>query len=205
MMGLAHGSDVTVLQDRAFSMTSFLDDGFDHGPGQVVGSNHLVGEQHTKRWVDPAQQPVAEIRFLSRLHGVDVGRPEDINTREIRWREAPSRPLPCSAQTLCGFVPSGPRRSRSRMRTPRRGCWRGELARTRLYSPRLSCGVPRPSQPPYTRPGKRPQRPDPRAPRRARSSPRSRDAEPLSSLGCEMPRLLRPIDVTRPTAGFSSA
>lgn len=49
---------------------------FDHGAGQVVSGNHLIGEQHPKRRVDRAQQPVAEIRFLTRLHGVDLRGPE---------------------------------------------------------------------------------------------------------------------------------
>ena len=71
------------------------------------------------------------------------------------------------------------------MRMPRRGCCRGELARTRSCSPRWSCGVPRPTPPRYRRPGKRSLRPDPRAPPRVRSSPRSLDAEPLSAWGAD--------------------
>jgi hypothetical protein len=55
-----------------------------------------------------------------------------------------SRPLPCSAQRAFGFGRSGPRHFRSGMRTPPRDCYRGERARTRLCSPRLFCGVPRP-------------------------------------------------------------
>ena len=59
--------------------------------------------------------------------------------RETLPRAMRSRPLPCSVQMPSGFVPSGPRHFRSRMKTPHRGYWHGELARTQPCSPRLSC------------------------------------------------------------------
>ncbi len=52
MTGLAHGSDITVLQNHGFSTPSSPDDGFDHNPCQVVGPNHLMGEQRAKYWID---------------------------------------------------------------------------------------------------------------------------------------------------------
>src|SRR5208282_1803260 len=51
---LDHGSDVTVLENRAAGLPLFGYYGAHHGPGQVVGANHLVGEQHPKHRVDPA-------------------------------------------------------------------------------------------------------------------------------------------------------
>jgi hypothetical protein len=74
-----HGPDVTVLQNQASPFTCSPDDDIHHRPGQVVRSNHLVGKQHPKRGVDPAQQAISEIRFVPRLYGIDVRRPEEIN------------------------------------------------------------------------------------------------------------------------------
>ena len=81
---LDHGSDVSVLENRALALACSADGGIHHRPGQVVGPNHLVREQHPKRGVDRSQQAVTEIRFLSRLHGVDVRRPEEVNPGEPR-------------------------------------------------------------------------------------------------------------------------
>ena len=49
-----HCPDVTVLENPAFAPLGFLDDNFHHGPRQVIGPNHLVGEEHPKRGVDRA-------------------------------------------------------------------------------------------------------------------------------------------------------
>jgi len=57
-----NGQDVTVLENQASPFTCFPDDDIHHRPGQVVRSNHLVGKQHPKRGVDPAQQAISEIR-----------------------------------------------------------------------------------------------------------------------------------------------
>ena len=52
MKRLDHGSDFTVLENQASLLTCSLEGDIDHGPGQVVGPNSLVREQHAKRWVD---------------------------------------------------------------------------------------------------------------------------------------------------------
>jgi hypothetical protein len=82
MKRLDHGPDVTVLENRASVLPCSPDGNIQHGPGQVVGPNHLVVEQHPKCRVDPAQQAVTEVRFPSRLHGVDLRGPEEVNARE---------------------------------------------------------------------------------------------------------------------------
>ena len=74
--------DVTVLENLTFALRCFLERNIDHGPPQVVGPNHLVGEEQPKRGVDRAQEAIAEIRLLPGLHRVDVGGPEDIDARE---------------------------------------------------------------------------------------------------------------------------
>src|SRR5579863_3639819 len=76
---LDHGPNVTVLENEDFAVPCWLHGDFHHRPRQVVGANHLVGEQHPKRGVDRAQEAVAEIRFLPRLDGINIGGPEDIN------------------------------------------------------------------------------------------------------------------------------
>ena len=182
------GSDVTVLENPPSALLPLhAQSDIHHGPGQVVGRNDLVGKQHAKGGVEPTQQAIAEIRFLPRLHGIDVRR-----AATGEWRGGPpprkivpSRPRPCSARRVCDYVPSGPRHFRSRMRTPPRGCCCGKPARIRSCSPRLSGGAPRPAPPRYTRPGKRVRRPDPRAPPQVPSSPRTLDAEPLSASGAK--------------------
>src|SRR5258708_5454348 len=77
-----HRSDVTVLENRAFALLCSPDRNIHHRPGQVVGPNHLVGEERPKRGVDRAQEAVAEIWVLPRLHRGDVRRPEDAKARE---------------------------------------------------------------------------------------------------------------------------
>src|SRR5467141_2875865 len=93
----------------------------------------------------------------------------------------PSRPLPYSVRKPSDFVPSDPLHSRSRMRTPQSGWSCGELVRTRLYSLRLSCEVPRPTPTLYTYPDNRPPRPDLRAPPRGGNSPQSLRSEEHTS------------------------
>src|ERR1700722_19083112 len=79
MARLNQGPDVTVLENQALTVLCWPDGDIDHGPSQVVGPNHLVRKQHPKRWVERTHKPVGEIRFLPRLHGVDVRWPEDVN------------------------------------------------------------------------------------------------------------------------------
>ncbi len=76
-----HGSNVAVLENPT-SALSALDGDVHHSTCQVVATNHLVRKQQLKRGVDDAQKAIAEIRFLPRLHGVDVCGPEEVNTRE---------------------------------------------------------------------------------------------------------------------------
>ena len=78
-----HGSDITVLENPASAVGS-LDGDVHHGACQVVGTNHLVRKQQLKRGVDGTQKAIGEIRFLPRLHGVDVRGPEEVNVRESR-------------------------------------------------------------------------------------------------------------------------
>ena len=84
MKRLGHSPDVTVLENWARTQPGSGYHGTHHGPGQVVGANYLVGEQHPKCGVDRSQQAITEIRFLPRLHGVDVRGPEEINVSESR-------------------------------------------------------------------------------------------------------------------------
>ena len=48
-----HRSDVTVLENRASALCRFAYDDIHDGLGQVVGPNHLVGEQQPKHRIDP--------------------------------------------------------------------------------------------------------------------------------------------------------
>ncbi len=66
-----YGSDVAVFENLNFALSS-LDGDIYHNTCQVVGPNHQVWKRQLKRGVDGAQQTVTEIRFLPRLHGIDV-------------------------------------------------------------------------------------------------------------------------------------
>jgi hypothetical protein len=78
-------SDVTVLEhDGVIFAPDTAHRDIHHGPSQVVSANHLVGEQHSKQRIQRAEQAVAEIRFLPRLHGIDVRGPEEVNARKPR-------------------------------------------------------------------------------------------------------------------------
>ena len=85
--GVGHRSDVTVLENEARTISGSPDGYIHHGAGQVVGSDYLIGEQHSKRGVDCAQDAVAEIRFLPRRHGVDIRGPEKVNMGEPRRQQ----------------------------------------------------------------------------------------------------------------------
>jgi hypothetical protein len=52
---LDHGLDVMVLEHIASALAGVPDGDTDHGPGQVVGPNHLAGKQQPERGVDAAQ------------------------------------------------------------------------------------------------------------------------------------------------------
>src|SRR5260370_9741005 len=76
------GSDVAVLENQASGLPCFADGNIHHRARQVVGANGLVREEHPKRWINRAQQPVAEVRFLPGFDRIDVGGPEDVKTRK---------------------------------------------------------------------------------------------------------------------------
>ena len=81
------GSDVTILKNKASRLLPNADDDIHHCPGQVVGPNDLIGEQHPKNRVDRAQQAVAQIRFLAWLHRIDIRGSEDIEIGRASCRE----------------------------------------------------------------------------------------------------------------------
>ena len=84
---LNHRPDVTILENWASALPCSPNGGFYHGVGQVIRPNHLVREQHSSRRIHRAQQAVAEIRFLPRLHRVDVRGPEDVNAGKTRCEQ----------------------------------------------------------------------------------------------------------------------
>ena len=65
-------ANLTVLENQrpAFSSASHGD--IHHRSGQVVGANHLVGEQHSKCGIDRAQEAIAQIGLPAGLDWVDV-------------------------------------------------------------------------------------------------------------------------------------
>src|SRR5581483_6380887 len=84
MEPLGHTPDLAVLENPPSLLRRYPDDDIHHGPGQVIGPNNLVREEEPKHGVGPAQQEVTEIRFLPRLHGVDIRGPEEVDVRESR-------------------------------------------------------------------------------------------------------------------------
>jgi hypothetical protein len=77
-----HHSDLSVLQNHGLALLCLSQHNIHHHPGQIVGSNHLVREQHSKHRVDRAHEAVAEIRFLPLLYRVDVRGPENVEMGE---------------------------------------------------------------------------------------------------------------------------
>jgi hypothetical protein len=53
-----HSSDITVLEYLKSALPCSAYDSVHHGPGQVIGTNDLIGEQQSKRGVDRAQGPL---------------------------------------------------------------------------------------------------------------------------------------------------
>jgi hypothetical protein len=78
---LDHRPDVSVLQDQSSGII-LAHGNVHHSPSQIVSRNHQIGEDHPKGGVNRTQQSIAEIRFLSRLNGVNVGGSEDIGVWE---------------------------------------------------------------------------------------------------------------------------
>src|ERR1700759_4285885 len=82
-----HGAEVAILENPAWSCSSSGGDNIHHCSGQVVSSDHLIGKQSPKYWIDSSHEAVAKIRLLSRLHGVDVGGPKNVESRKPRAEE----------------------------------------------------------------------------------------------------------------------
>src|SRR5580704_11846067 len=100
MGGTGYCPDFSVLKNHAFALALSRDGSIYHCPHQVVRWNYLVGGQPPKDGVNGAQKPVTEIRFLPRLHGIDVGGIcQDDGTPPPT---APSRPLLCSVRRAPG-------------------------------------------------------------------------------------------------------
>src|SRR5579863_3951349 len=84
---LDYRSDVAVFKYSVGAFHCFPNHNVHHGPRQVVGRNHLVGEQHPKYRVNSTEKPVAEIRLLPRLDRVDIGRSKYIDVGEPRGQQ----------------------------------------------------------------------------------------------------------------------
>jgi len=72
-------ADVTVLENQRSAFSSLSHGDIHPRSGQVVGTNHLVGEQHPKCRINRPQEAIAEIGFSTRLHWVDVPGAEDVH------------------------------------------------------------------------------------------------------------------------------
>jgi hypothetical protein len=64
---IGEAADVTVLENQRSAFSSASHGDIHHRSGQVVGTNHLVGEQDPKCGIDRAQEAIAEIRLPARL------------------------------------------------------------------------------------------------------------------------------------------
>jgi hypothetical protein len=84
MAQLDQGSDVTVLQDQIFAFACSLDDSIHHAASQIIGTDHLIGNQQPEHGIDCAQQAIAEVWFFAGLHGIDVSGTEDDHARKTR-------------------------------------------------------------------------------------------------------------------------
>src|SRR5690242_840241 len=82
MKRLDHGSDIPVFEDQALALLCLSKHNIHHCPAQIVSANYLVRKQQSKHGIERPYHPVTEIRFLSRLHRVDVRGPEKINARK---------------------------------------------------------------------------------------------------------------------------
>src|SRR5579863_838252 len=83
---LYQSSDVTILEDFAWSLSFSSGDNIHHRSGQVVSSDHLIGKQGPKYRVDSSHEAIAKIWLLSGFHGVDVGGPENGKPRKPRGK-----------------------------------------------------------------------------------------------------------------------
>jgi hypothetical protein len=76
------GADVTILENLTWSDSCSGYDQIHHDMGQIVSSDDLIGKQSSKNRVDPSQYAIAKIWLFSRLHGIDIRRPQDIKARK---------------------------------------------------------------------------------------------------------------------------
>src|SRR5260370_17927080 len=103
------GSAVAILKNNASRLLPNADDDIHHCPGQVVGPNDLIGEQHAKNRVDRAQQAVAQIRFFAWLQRIDICGSEDIDAGKTGGVEG----VLCLSLVSCETHPPSSRRIRS--------------------------------------------------------------------------------------------
>ena len=81
---LCHGQDIVVLEHRCAALLCPSHGDVDHHPCQVIRADYLTGKQPPKYGIDRAQESVAEIGLLPRLHGIDVGGAKDVSGVEPR-------------------------------------------------------------------------------------------------------------------------
>jgi hypothetical protein len=114
---VGHGSDVRVLENRSTAFPATMQGGIHHGPRQIVGRDRQVGEQDPKRGVDRAQEPAAKIRFLPRLHRIDVAGPEDEYVRKSgREQRVPGFVYVAGegqTASFCGSAPLPPKKEKN--------------------------------------------------------------------------------------------
>jgi hypothetical protein len=79
---IGYGSDVEVLESSRLRLPLFSGPQHPPSPGPTRRPESLGLEQHPERGIDRAQQAVAEIRLLARLHGVNIRGPKYVNARE---------------------------------------------------------------------------------------------------------------------------
>ena len=175
-----------------------------HGSGQVVGSNYLVREHQPKCGVDRAQQAVAEIRLPPRRHWVDVRGSENVNAGKAPGEQ---RVLGLSL-VACEGNPTSSRRVRATAAQEGERCVGAAAMENSCELHRVvHCYGAEPCV--RYRPGIRTQAED----RCVLIREHLRECrtvgevlmENLFNLECEMPTFLRPMVVTSPTAGCSSA
>ena len=82
MKRLDHSPNIAILENYASALSSFSNGDIYHGATQIVRPNHLIREQYSKRGIDRAHEAIAEIRFLPKLHRVDIRGPEKVNVRK---------------------------------------------------------------------------------------------------------------------------
>src|SRR4029077_8726361 len=75
-------ANVTVLQNECSALSNAPHSSVLHRSGQIVGTNHLVGEQHAEYGIDRAKQAIAHIRLPARLDGINICGAKDVHVRK---------------------------------------------------------------------------------------------------------------------------